>query len=113
MICPPLRPSKLVDDWMARHRDPTSFVLHMFGIPPTILGVLLIPVYVMLVSIPIFLLALALFVGGYLIQFLGHIVDWTEPGEIAYLRRKLRWSYAKIAPVPPATATAGSSRSVA
>jgi hypothetical protein len=111
MICPPLRPWNLIADWMARHRDPTSFVLHMFGIPPTILGVLLIPVYVMLVSIPIFLFALALFVGGYLIQFLGHMVDWTEPGEIAYLRRKFGWSYAKIAPVP--TPSTGSSRSVA
>ncbi len=111
MICPPLRRWRLIDDWMARHRDPTSFVLHMLGIPPTILGVLLIPVYVALVSIPIFLFALALFVGGYLVQFLGHVVDWTEPGEIAYFRRKLGWSYAKIAPVPPATA--GSSRSVA
>ena len=99
MICPPLRPWTLIGDWMARHRDPSSFVLHMFGIPPTILGVLLIPVYVMLISVPIFLLALALFVGGYLVQFLGHVIDWTEPGEVAYLRRKFGSSYAKIAPV--------------
>ena len=111
MICPPLPPWNLIDDWMDRHRDPTSFVLHMFGIPPTILGILLIPIYVMLISIPIFLLALAMFVGGYLIQFLGHVVDWTEPGEIAYLRWKLGWSYAKIAPA--ASPTRGSSRGVA
>ena len=71
MICPPLPPWNLIEDWMARHRDPTSFVLHMIGIPPTILGILLIPIYLTLVSIPIFLLALALFVGGYLIQFLA------------------------------------------
>jgi len=101
MICPPLPPWSLIEDWMARHRHPTSFVLHMFGIPPTILGILLIPIYLTLASIPIFLLALALFVGGYLIQFTGHLFDGTEPGEIAYLRRKLGWSYAKIAPVPP------------
>jgi hypothetical protein len=97
VICPPLSSWNVIEGWIARHRDPTSFVLHMFGIPATILGVLLIPIYVMLISIPIFLFALALFVGGYLIQFLGHVVDWTEPGEIAYLRRKLGWSYAKIA----------------
>jgi hypothetical protein len=98
MISVPQPPSKLVDDWMARHRDPTSFVLHMFGIPPTILGVLLIPIYVMLVSFWIFLLALALFLGGYLVQFLGHVVDWTEPGEIRFLRRKLGWRPVNIAP---------------
>ncbi len=85
---------------MARHRDPASFVLHMIGIPPTVLGVLLIPVYVWLVSLPIFLFALALFVGGYLIQFLGHAIDGTDPGEIILLKRKLGWSYVEIAPSP-------------
>jgi hypothetical protein len=101
----------VIDNWMERHRNPTSFVLHMIGIPPTILGVLLIPVYVLLVSIPIFLLALGMFVGGYLIQFVGHAVDGTEPGEIAFLRRKFGWSYAGIAPA--ATPAAGSNRGVA
>ena len=57
-----------------------SFVLHMLGIPPTILGVLLIPIYVLLMSVPLFLFALVLFVGGYLLQFLGHALDGTEPG---------------------------------
>jgi uncharacterized membrane protein YGL010W len=109
MICPPLPPMRLVRDWMERHRDPASFVLHMFGIPPTILGVLLIPVYVMLISVPIFLLALAMFVGGYLIQFLGHLLDATEPGEIMYLRRKLGWTYDEISPAPASS----SNRSVA
>lgn len=98
MLCPPQPPSKLVEGWMARHRDPASFVLHMIGIPPTVLGVLLIPVYVWLISLPIFLFALALFVGGYLIQFLGHALEGTDPGEIILLKRKLGWSYVDIAP---------------
>jgi uncharacterized membrane protein YGL010W len=110
MICPPLPPFALVEDWIARHRAPSNFALHMIGIPPTVLGVLLIPVYVYLVSIPIFLLALALFVGGYLVQFLGHLLDSTEPGEIMYLRRKLGWSYAEIGPTSPAH---GSSQGIA
>lgn len=83
---------------MARHREPTSFVLHMIGIPPTVLGVLLIPIYVSLVSIPLFLFALALFVGGYLIQFLGHALEGTDPGEVILLKRKLGWPYVDIAP---------------
>jgi uncharacterized membrane protein YGL010W len=111
MICPPLPPMPLIEGWMARHRDPASFVLHMFGIPPTILGVLLIPVYVFQVSIPIFLLALAMFVGGYLIQFLGHLIDGSEPGEIMYLRARMGWTCAELSPAPaPAP---GSSRGVA
>src|SRR4051794_7252273 len=98
MICPPLSPSPLVSEWLERHRHPGSFVLHMIGIPPTILGVLMIPIYVFLISLPLFLVALSLFVGGYLIQFLGHALDRTDPGEIMLLKRKLGRSYDGIAP---------------
>jgi uncharacterized membrane protein YGL010W len=101
MIYPPLPPSPLVENWLERHRDPVSFALHLVGIPPTILGVLLVPVYGFLLSLPIFLFALAMFVGGYLIQFLGHALEGTDPGEIIYIKRKLGWSYVDIAPPRP------------
>lgn len=101
MICPPLPPSPLVQNWLDRHRNPVSFALHMVGIPPTLLGVLLIPVYVFCLSIPIFLFALVLFVGGYLVQFLGHAIEGTDPGEVIYFKRKLGLSYVDIAPVRP------------
>ncbi len=86
MLYTPQSPSPMVDDWIERHRDPRSFVLHLFGIPATIFGVLLIPVYTMLLSAAIFGVALALFVGGFVLQFLGHACDGTEPGEIRGLR---------------------------
>ena len=70
----------------------------MVGIPPTILGVLLIPVYVYCLSVPIFLLALACSSGGYLVQFLGHALEGTDPGEVIYFKRKLGLSYVDIAP---------------
>src|SRR5689334_16187803 len=86
MLCPPPPPAPIVRDWLERHRDPRSFVLHMIGIPPTLVGALLFPVYLWLLSLPVFLFALSLFVGGYLIQFLGHALDGTEPGEWAALK---------------------------
>ena len=86
MIYTPQPPSPMVNDWIDRHRDPRSFVLHLFGIPGTILGVLLIPVYAVLLSLHVFSFALALFVGGFFLQFLGHACDGTEPGEIKGLR---------------------------
>lgn len=98
MICPPQPTGRLVENWLERHRHPVSFALHMVGIPPTILGVLLIPVYGPIFSVPLFLFALALFVGGYLIQFLGHAFEGTDPGEIILLKRKLGLSYVDIAP---------------
>ena len=98
MICPPHAPSNLVINWIERHRNPVSFVLHMIGIPPTLLGVMLIPVYVYCLSVPIFLFALALFVGGYLVQFLGHALERTDPGEIIYFKRKLGLPYVEFPP---------------
>jgi uncharacterized membrane protein YGL010W len=98
VTCPPLPPSKLVLNWLERHRNPVSFALHMVGIPPTILAVLLIPVYVYCLSIPVFLFALGLFVGGYLIQFLGHALEGTDPGEVIFFKRKLGMRYVDVAP---------------
>ncbi len=98
MICPPLPPNPLVRNWIERHRNPMSFILHLVGIPPTILGVLLIPIYVFLVSVPIFLFALGLFVGGYALQFLGHALEGTDPGEIIYFKKKWGRSYVEFAP---------------
>lgn len=98
MICPPQPPAKLVQGWMTRHQGAPSFVLHMIGIPPTILSVLMIPIYMTLLSVPLFLFALALFFGGYLIQFLGHALEGTDPGELILLKKKLGWSYVEIAP---------------
>src|SRR5438445_561706 len=88
MLAPALATAPLVDRWLARHCHAGSFLLHMLGIPATILGVLLVPICVSLASPPIFLLALGLFIGGYVVQFVGHALDGTEPGEIAALKRQ-------------------------
>jgi len=98
MICPPHTPAKLVQDWVARHQDPASFALHMVGIPLTILGILMIPIYLYLFSLPVFLFSAVLFFGGYMIQFLGHAWDGTDPGEIMLVKRKLGWTYNEVSP---------------
>ncbi|WP_152053262.1 Mpo1-like protein [Tautonia marina] len=90
MICPPLSPDPVVQDWIARHRRPVNFVLHILAIPPTILGVLYIPIYVTLLSVPVFVLAFLLFDGGFLVQFLGHAIDRSEPGEVTFFKKLWR-----------------------
>jgi hypothetical protein len=89
MIEQPLTPDPRVQRWLLRHPHPTSFILHMIGIPATFLGALFIPIYIGLLSWSLFLLALALFVGGYMLQFAGHLLEGTDPGEIIYFKRKL------------------------
>ncbi len=70
----------------------------MLGIPPTIIGVLLMPIYVVLMSVSLFLFALVLFVGGYLVQFLGHALEGTDPGEVIFFKRKLGLPYVEVPP---------------
>lgn len=89
MLCPPHPPAPIVQDWLDRHRHAASFLLHMVGIPISLVGVLLAPIYLALLSWPIFLFALSLFVGGYLVQFLGHAIERSEPGEITAIRQWL------------------------
>jgi hypothetical protein len=87
MVFPPEPPSPLVRGWWERHRRPANFALHVLGIPPTIAGVYLIPVWLFGLSGRVFLFALGLFVGGYLVQFLAHAIDGSMPGELTGLRR--------------------------
>ena len=98
MVYPPEPPHRLVGHWLERHPNPTSFILHIIGIPLTILGVLLCSVYVTLISLPVFLFALALFLGGYLRQFAGHALEGTDPGEVIYFKRKLGLPYVEFPP---------------
>ena len=103
MIEPPLPRHPLVEHWLKRHRSSISFILHMIGIPPTILGVLFVPIYLTLLSLPIFYVALALFVGGYVLQFAGHVFEGTDPGEIIYFKRKLGLPYVEFPAESPSS----------
>jgi hypothetical protein len=79
----------------------------MVGIPPTLLGALFVSIYLSLLSLPVFLLALALFVGGYFLQFAGHLLEGTDPGEIIYFKRKLGLPYVEFPPGPGSGRHAG------
>ena len=96
MLEPPLLPDPRVHRWIQRHLNPTSFILHIIGIPPTFLGVLFVPIYLTLLSLQLFYVALALFLGGFLVQFAGHLLEGTDPGEIIYFKRKFGLSYVEF-----------------
>ena len=98
MLEPPVAFDPRVHRWLQRHVNPTSFILHIIGIPPTFLGVLFVPIYVYLLSFKLFLVALSLFVGGFLIQFAGHFLEGTDPGEVIYFKRRLGLPYVEFPP---------------
>ena len=72
---------KAYESWKQRHQHPVSFWLHMVGIPACF------------VAAPIFLLvklwgwAAVCFVGGYILQFAGHLIEGNQSGEEMLIRR--------------------------
>ena len=60
-----------IDNYKAKHRHPLNKLCHTFGIP------------MIVVSLPLFFvdwrIALALFVVGWILQFVGHAIEGNQP----------------------------------
>ena len=76
-------PADWFANWRKRHRNTTNFWLHMMGIPACFIAA---PAMLILGQ---YWLAFALFVGGYALQFIGHLVEGNRSGEEMLLRRIL------------------------
>jgi hypothetical protein len=75
--------NRWLDNWLARHRNPVSFWLHMIGIPACFAAA---PVLLILQQ---WWWALGCFIGGYVLQFIGHAIEGNRSGEEMLLRRIL------------------------
>ena len=71
-------------DWISRHRHPVSFALHVVGIPACFVAA---PVLAILRA---WWPAGIAFVGGYVLQFVGHFIEGNASGEEILLRRILK-----------------------
>jgi uncharacterized membrane protein YGL010W len=64
-------PASFIEGYKAKHRHPVNRLTHSVGIPAIV------------VSLPLFLFswrwALALFVGGWVLQFVGHFIEGNQP----------------------------------
>ncbi len=78
-------PESFVDNYKAKHQHPLNRLTHSFGIP------------MIVVSLPVFFFswrwALALFVVGWILQFVGHAIEGNQP---AFFRNPL---YLIVGPV--------------
>ena len=72
-----------IANWRRRHRNTANFYLHMLGIPACFVAAPL------LLVLRQWMLAGALFVAGYALQFLGHLVEGNRSGEEQLVRRIL------------------------
>ena len=64
-------PTSFIEEYKAKHRHPLNKLTHSIGIP------------LIVVSLPLFLWdwrwALALFVVGWILQFVGHAIEGNQP----------------------------------
>ena len=86
--------------WLERHQHPVSYVLHLVGIPMTLLSLLVGPVVGLLLWSWFWGVGLFLFLGagGYALQFVGHLIEGNDPGELLIVKRKLGIPVVAIAP---------------
>jgi len=99
----PLR--RALRNWLERHQHPFNFWVHMAGIPLALCGIVLF----FIVPWPQWYWAAAAFVGGYGLQWVGHIVEGNDLGEWAAIKRLLGLPYVGIAPqFQPKISDAGS-----
>jgi hypothetical protein len=81
-------------NWLERHQHPFNRGIHLLGIPLALAGV------VLFFSLPWsqWYWGAAAFLGGYLLQWIGHLVEGNDLGEWAGIKRLLGWPYVAVAP---------------
>ena len=85
-----------LQEWLKRHQHPVSFVLHMVGIPLTMLA--LGPLLWNPFSFDMWCWAALLFLSGYALQFLGHAIEGNDAGELIVLKKWLGKPYVSVSP---------------
>lgn len=82
-------------NWLARHRHPFNFAVHLVGIPLALAGVALL-------FLTDWYWGAAAVAGGYLLQWVGHRAEGNDVGELIPLKRLLGLPVVAVAPERPA-----------
>jgi hypothetical protein len=80
-------------NYIQRHTHPLNRLLHLAGVPLTFV----VPVVLALRGQP-WWLVLASFVGGYVLQFVGHAIEGNDAGEVVVIKKWLGRPYREFAP---------------
>lgn len=83
---------RFLSNYVARHQNRANQLLHVVGLPVTF-G---LPVYFLVDESPDF--AGLAFVGGYVLQFIGHALEGNDAGEVVLVKKLLGRPYQEFAP---------------
>ncbi|MCD6459295.1 DUF962 domain-containing protein [bacterium] len=68
-----------IKTWLYRHKYPVDIVLHIIGIPMTFAaGIIVIKGY--------YLYGILCFIFGYVFQYIGHVIEGSEMGELMIIQ---------------------------
>lgn len=84
--------------WLDRHQHPASLVLHLIGIPMTIACIPLALVQLSESRWDLWWRPAGLLVGGYVLQWLGHVLEGNDMGEVILVKKWLGRPYVAVAP---------------
>jgi hypothetical protein len=85
-------------DWLERHQSRLSFWLHVVGIPLTVIAVAL-GIWQLYHGLwDLWWRPLSLLAGGYLLQWVGHVHEGNDMGEIIAVKRLLGRPYVAVSP---------------
>lgn len=82
---------RFLANYVQRHQNPFNQLLHLIGVPLTF------AVSAVFAVQQDWMLAAACFVGGYLLQFLGHAIEGNDAGEVILFKRWLGLPYIEFA----------------
>jgi hypothetical protein len=84
-----------LDNWLERHQLPFNRRIHFVGIP---LSLVVAPLLLLVLPWEQWYWAAAAFVGGYVLQWVGHLAEGNDLGEWAAVKRLLGLPYVGVAP---------------
>lgn len=87
-----------LQNWFARHRHPGSLALHAVGIPLTIAALVLAGLQLAEWRWDLWWRPTLLLVLGYALQWVGHLLEGNDMGEIIVIKKLLGRPYVAIAP---------------
>ncbi len=85
-------------NWLERHQSAVSFWLHAVGIPLTLLAVAVAIYQLLHGHWDLWWRPLLLVVGGYLLQYVGHLHEGNDMGEVIVVKKLMGLPYVAVSP---------------
>ena len=83
---------RFVSNYIERHQHPLNQLLHLVGVPLTFV------VSVVYLVREEYAIAAGCFVGGYVLQFIGHAIEGNDAGETIVVKKMLGRPYKEFGP---------------